>query len=88
MTPNEATLAWMRTRADASLAIASTAGSKLGTWLLVGNAAALVLVLKAATDGAVCEGFFRHLRHGSQQDCSLRSPAGPCLTSHPLPVCA
>jgi len=56
MTPDEATLAWMRTRADASLTIASTAGSKLGTWLLVGNAAALVLVLKAATDRAVCEG--------------------------------
>ncbi len=55
MTPDEATLAWTRNRADNSAAFLATSGNKIATWLLIGNAGALVLVLKASVEGALCE---------------------------------
>lgn len=54
MTPAEATLAWMRSRADFSLANLHASGTRLGTWLVLGNVAAIVMVMKTVTDGSGC----------------------------------
>ena len=53
MTPSEATLAWVRGRADKLYDVVTTTGIRLGTWLLVGNVAALVLLLQTAVGGGV-----------------------------------
>ena len=53
MSPNEASLAWVRGRADKIYDLVTMTGGRLGTWLLLGNVAALVLLLQTATGASV-----------------------------------